>query len=144
MVTELGYYIYEMMEVEVATQSAAQAIWKTCDVPSEYPATINCGSAMTTARDAAVQSTSLGTQVSVTSTTEDYYCLVGGTLTAMGANLNAKKPGNCASVGGSASDTPGDYVLVTTSFTYTPIFGGLALVSLLPSTITRTAWTRVY
>jgi hypothetical protein len=152
-ITDVTYYVYQRMEVGTATQAAAQAIWSTCNATSMMPATVKC-SGMATARDAAVASTSLGTNVSVTSTTEDYYCLVGSPATLYGlvahskmSSLTATKPANCAAngIGGSSTDSPGDYVYVTTTFTFTPIFPGFSLVTMfgLPSTLTETVWTRI-
>src|ERR1700737_4158566 len=64
-VTDVSIYIYQRMQVENATQVAAQAAWKACDLP-QLPATINCPG-LTSAVQSAVQSTSLGTRVSLIS-----------------------------------------------------------------------------
>jgi len=107
--------------------------------PNSYA---NC-SAMPVAVTTAAQSTTLGANVTVSSTTEGYYCVNTSTnaLVAVGT-FPGTKPANCSSVG-SASDTPGDYVLITTSYTYTPIFSAVSIASSLTSPITRQAWMRL-
>src|SRR4051812_40734511 len=40
-VTDVSIYVYQRMQVENATQIAAQAAWKACDLP-QLPATTNC------------------------------------------------------------------------------------------------------
>src|ERR1700751_499320 len=73
-VTDIAVYVYQRMQVEYATQAAVQAAWKTCGT-NQLPATKNCSS-LNTALQAAVQSTSLGTGVSLQSgsPSEGYYC----------------------------------------------------------------------
>jgi len=142
-VVDLAFYAWDRMQVDNAAQMGAQAAWATCSLASNLPATVgsNC-SGMSAAVTTAVQSTSLGTGVTVSSTTEAYYCVVSGALTSAGAVTSAK-PANCSAAGGLATDIPGDYVQITTSYTYTPIFPGVSIVSGLASPITRQAWTRM-
>src|SRR5207342_3113846 len=73
-VTDVSIYIYQRMQVENATQVAAQAIWKTC--ASSLPATTKCNG-LATAVQRAVQSTSLGASVTLISgsPSEGYYCV---------------------------------------------------------------------
>src|ERR1700688_1725398 len=72
---DLGYYEYQRMEVENAAEVGAQIAWKTCyDQSSMLPATQNCPG-LNTAITSAIQSTSLGTAVSLGSgyPAEGYY-----------------------------------------------------------------------
>jgi len=74
---DVSIYIYQRMELENATQMGAQAAWKTCDPSNgKLPATTSCPG-LTTAITNAVQSTSLGTKVSLQSgsPTEGYWCV---------------------------------------------------------------------
>src|SRR5215472_7282160 len=64
-VTDIAVYVYKRMQVEYATQAGAQAAWHTCDI-NHLPATTNC-SGLNTAVTNAVQSTSLGTNVTLQS-----------------------------------------------------------------------------
>lgn len=145
-VIDLGIYIYQRMELDNAAQVAAHAIWATCALDINLPATPNsyakCPTAPT-ARDTAVQSTTLGTNVTVTSTTEGYYCVNTSTnaLVAVGSFPNTK-PADCSSVG-SASDAPGDYIFVTASYTYSPLLRNLSVTTLLTTPMTRTASLRL-
>src|SRR5258706_13535588 len=103
---------------------------------------------MPAAITAAVQSTSLGTNVTFTMPTdingkEGYYCITsGGTLVSV-ATPNQNPPSNCQSSGGSNKDTPPDYIIITAAYTHTPIFPAGSLASALSSPITRTAWMRL-
>lgn len=141
-VVDFALYAWNRMQVDNAAQVAAQAAWATCVPPTFLPATSNCPG-MTAAVTAAAQSTTLGTGITVTSTTENYYCVNTSTnaLVTVGT-FPGTKPGDCSSVG-SADDTPGDYVRVTVSYTYTPVFPGVTIVSFLTTPVVREAWMRL-
>jgi Flp pilus assembly protein TadG len=145
-VVDLTFYAWDRTQVDNAAQMAVQAAWKTCKLSSNLPATpnsyANC-TGMPAAVLAAAQSSSLGTGVTVTSTTENYYCVNTTTnaLVTVGTFPNTK-PANCSSVG-SSSDTPGDYVVITVSYNYTPIFAAASIASALASPITRVAQMRL-
>src|SRR5262245_20119811 len=62
---DISIYIYKRMQLENATEMAAQAAWKACDPSKGYlPATLSCPNLTSTITQAA-QSTSLGTQVTI-------------------------------------------------------------------------------
>lgn len=145
-VIDLAMYAWDGMQVNNAAQSAAQAAWTACD-PSQLPAKTNCGTIGAKVQYAAQNSTTLGTAVAVASTNqpppEGYYCTTtGGTLVLAGP-VTAAKPANCSASGGLSSDTPGDYVQITVSYTYSPIFPAVSIASQLNTNITRTAWMRL-
>lgn len=147
-VIDLAMYAWDRMQLDNAAQMGAQAAWATCSAPTNLPATpnsyANC-TGMPAAVTQAVQSTSLGAAVTVTSTVENYYCLNTTTnaLTPVG-NFPNSKPANCGgAAGGLTSDKPGDYVQITTSYTFTPIFPAVSIASALASPITRIAWMRL-
>src|SRR5258708_11613416 len=74
-VADVSIYIYQRMQVENATQVAAQAAWKACDLP-QLPATLNSNCpGLATAIQNALASTSLGARVSLVSgsPSEGYY-----------------------------------------------------------------------
>jgi len=145
-VVDLAQYAWDRMQVDNAAQMAVQAAWATCKLAGNLPATpntyANC-TGMPAAVTMALQSTSLGANVTLTSTTENYYCINTTTnaLVTVG-NFPSSKPANCGAVG-SNKDTPGDYVVITASYTFTPIFKAVSIANALPSPITRTAWTRL-
>ena len=139
---DIALYARDRMEVENATEMGAQAAWKACD-SQHLPATVNCttlNSAVTTA----VQSTSLGSGVTLQSgsPSEAYYCVSSaGVLTYV--STVSSKPTDCSSVG-VATNKPGDYVKVQTTYTYAPLFPGITVAaSAFGSTISRTAWMRL-
>src|SRR5215471_14129081 len=72
---DVSIYLYQRMEVENATEMGAQAAWKTCPM-TQLPATVNCAG-LNSAVTQAVQSTSLGTHVTLQSgsPSEGYYCV---------------------------------------------------------------------
>ena len=145
-VVDLAQYAWDRMQVDNAAQMAVQAAWGTCKLASNLPATpnsyANC-TGMPAAVTTAAQSTSLGTLVTVSATTEGYYCVKTSTsaIVAVGT-FPGTKPSDCSSVG-LASDVPGDYVLITTSYTYSPIFPAVSIASGLTTPITRVAWMRL-
>ena len=141
-VADVSTFLFDKLEVENATQMGAQAAYATCPI-NQLPATVNC-SGLSNAVTAAVHATSLGTAATLVSgyPTEAYYCVNGsGVLTNVGA-VTAAKPGDCSSAG-SSTTKPGDYLLVQVTYAYSPMFGTASVASLLPTTITNTAWVRL-
>jgi Flp pilus assembly protein TadG len=139
---DVGYYMYQRMQVENAAQVGAQAAWKTCP-QSMLPATQNC-SGLNTAITAAIHSTSLGTAVALASgyPAEGYYCVNGSNaLQSVGSLGN--RPTDCSATG-NAGTTPGDYVQIRVSFSYTPLFPGITVMSATGiSSVTMTSWMRL-
>jgi len=141
-VADIAIFLFDQLEVENATQMGAQAAYAACPF-DDLPATVNC-TGLNTAITAAVQSTSLGTAPTLVTgyPTEAYYCVdTSGALTNVGA-VTASKPSDCTSAG-SSSTKPGDYLLVQVTYTFAPLFTGFTVASLLPTTITNTAWVRL-
>jgi Flp pilus assembly protein TadG len=141
---DMGYYEYQRMEVEYAAQVGAQTAWKSCsDTSHQLPATVNC-TGLTTAITTAIQSTSLGANVSLASgsPTEGYYCAqTSGALESVGS-LSAK-PTDC-SAAGSPGVNPGDYIQVGVTYPYSPMFPGITVMGASGiSSISKTAWMRL-
>src|SRR5205807_7003870 len=124
---DVGYYMYQRMQVENAAQVGAQAAWKTC-TQSMLPATQNCAG-LNTAIAAAVHSTSLGTAVGLAAgyPAEGYYCAnASNALQSVGSLSN--RPTDC-SAAGNANASPGDYLQVRVSYSYAPLFPGITVMS---------------
>jgi Flp pilus assembly protein TadG len=140
-VTDVSVYIYQRMQLENATQSAVQAALKTCDLNS-LPATTNCAG-LNAAIQTAIATTSLGTNVSqVTgSPSEGYYCLNSSNALQFMSDVSSK-PADC-SAAGKPGVQPGDYIHITASFSYAPLFPGLSIASQLATPITTTATMRL-
>jgi Flp pilus assembly protein TadG len=140
-VTDTSIYIYQRMQVENATQVAVQAAWKACD-PSKLPATTNCAG-LTTALQNAIQSTSLGTSITLVagSPSEGYYCVNASNALQRVSDVSSR-PADCTAAG-TPSLQPGDYIQVQTTFTYAPLFPGLSVSSTFPTPINRTAMMRL-
>jgi Flp pilus assembly protein TadG len=145
-VLDVALYAWQKIQVDNAAQMGAQAARATCSYNNQ-PATINCPS-LNSAVQTAVRSTSLGSNVT-SSTAEHYYCTVSGSLVKVW-DPPTTPPSDCSQndsngnpIGGSASDRPGDYILITVNHTYTPIFASVSVASHLASPITRTAWMRL-
>jgi len=139
-VTDVSIYIYQRMQVENATEIAAQAALKTC--ATQLPATINCNG-LNTAMQNALQSTTLGTSVAFASGSpaEGYYCVNSANALQWVAAVTAK-PADCTAAGTPALQ-PGDYIQVQTTFTYHSLFPGLSVAGAFPSPITRTSMMRL-
>lgn len=143
---DMGLYEYKRMEVENAAQVGAQSAWKTwktCnDQGSILPATVNC-SGLKAAITAAIQSSTLGTAVSLASgyPTEGYYCVnSAGNLQAVGTL--SSPPSDCSAVG-SAKTTPGDYIQVEVIYSYAPLFGITVMSMWGVSSVNATSWMRL-
>jgi len=141
-VTDVSIYIYQRMQVENATEVAAQAALKTCGSTNTLPATINCANLLT-AVQTAMRSTSLGTAVTLQngSPSEGYYCVNSSNALQYVSDVSSK-PADCTAAGMPALQ-PGDYIQVQTTFSYQPIFARLSVTSAFPSPITRTAIMRL-
>lgn len=140
-VADLAVFAWDRMQVDNAAQMATQAAWTACPPPTFLPATSNCAG-LSAAVAKAAASTSLGSAITVTSTTENYYCVNSSNALVPVGTFPGTKPSDCSSVG-SASDTVGDYVMITVSYSYAPLFPAVSIASTLSSSITRTAWMRL-
>lgn len=140
-VFDVSSYAYRRMEVENATEMGAQAALKACNLTS-LPATTNC-SGLTSAVTSAIQSTSLGTKVTLQSGSpaEGYYCLNSSGALQYVAGVNAK-PTDCTAAG-MPSLQPEDYIKITTKYAYEPMFSGITVAGWLTTPITETAWMRL-
>lgn len=140
-VVDVSNYVYQRMEANNATEMAAQAALKACNINS-LPATKNCSGLMS-AVTAAVQSTSLGKKVALQSgyPAEGYYCVnSGGALQYVGG-IGAE-PADCTAAG-MPNLQPHDYLEIKTTFAYQPILSGLSVTGLLTTPITSTSWMRL-
>jgi len=141
---DISIYIYKRMQVENATEMSVQAAWKACDPDKgQLPATTSCPG-LTAAITAAVQSTTLGSQVSfqVGSPSEGFYCLnSSGALQYVGA-VSSPPPTDC-SVTGLPTQQPSDYIQITTTYSYAPLFPGVTVASAFTTPIVRTGKMRL-
>lgn len=155
-IADLGLYAYDKMQLENAAAAGAEAVWSTCNSTAKLPATnsTNCPG-MSGAVTTALQSTSLNSHVTLGagSPAEGYYCVLTtgalqlvGTAGTVGSPPTPPSPNTCDAVSGHSGvsgTAPGDYIRVTASYTYTPIFSGASVASLLPATVTKTTWSRL-
>ena len=140
---DISIYIYKRMELENATEMAVQAAWKTCDPSQGYlPATTSCPGLMAAITNAA-HSTTLGNQVSIQgSPSEGYYCLnSSGALQYIGP-VTSNPPADCSATG-LAGQQPADYIQVTTTFAYAPLFPGTTVASMFTTPIVKTGMMRL-
>lgn len=149
-VVDIGFYVFQRMQVELAAQAAVQAIRKQC-YDSYTPITQNCGS-ITSVATTAAQSTLLASGVTLASgyPAEGYYCVNGsnalvlvGSSGKVGTPPTKPNPNDCSGVIGGSTSAPSVYARVGVTYTYTPPFATISLASLLPSPIVRTAWLRM-
>jgi Flp pilus assembly protein TadG len=140
-VTDVSIYIYQRMQVENATEVAAQAAYKTCDT-SMLPATVNCPG-LTTAIQNSLQSSSLGTRVTLqaNSPSEGYYCINSSNALQFVSDVSSK-PADCTAAG-MPSLQPGDYIQIQTTFSYTPLFPGITVTNAFSTPILRKAMMRL-
>jgi Flp pilus assembly protein TadG len=143
-VVDITIYLYQRMQAQNATEVAAQAAWKTCDL-TVLPPTTDCSTlaASVTAVQNALGSTSLGTAVSLVSGSPSvgYYC-VNSSNALQYVSAISSKPADCTAAG-TPSLQPGYYIQVQTTFTYTPILPGLSISSVLPTPINSASLMRL-
>jgi Flp pilus assembly protein TadG len=141
---DISIYIYKRMQVENATEMAVQAAWKACDPSNnQLPATTSCPG-LSAAITGAAHSTTLGTQVSIQagSPSEAYYCLnSSGALQNVGA-VSSPPPTDC-SVTGLPAQQPADYIQITTTYSYAPLFPGVTVAGAFTTPIVRTGTMRL-
>jgi hypothetical protein len=163
-VIDLGFYVFRTMQVREAAQAGAQSVVNICGYTGLTPVATKCTAlnASNTIITDAVQSTSLGTHVTLASGTtagsstsapfEGWYCTnTSGALTQaatpwmVNAGTAASQPATCNATVTGNTQSPGDYVGVTVTYSYTPLFTSVSLLSLLRSngTITQQAWMRL-
>lgn len=136
---EVARWSLQRMEVANAVNSATQAVWNAC-TSKKLPATTTC-SGMEPAITAGLESTSLGNGVSGSST-EAYYCVDSDGVLTKVAEVADGKPDDCSDVD-DTSHVPGDYVMVSASHTFTPLFPGMTVADLLPTDMTSTGSMRL-
>ncbi|MGH6795152.1 MAG: hypothetical protein ACREDH_08130 [Methylocella sp.] len=109
---------------------------------------------MNNAITAAIQSTTLGTGVSLVSgyPTEGDYCLNASNVLQCVGSLSSPPPAGCSATGqqqncsaaGNAAATPSDYIQVQVTYPYQPLFPGLSVMGTLGITsITKTTLMRM-
>ena len=140
-VADVSIYIYQRMQVENATEMAAQVALKTC--ATNLPATVNCPNLLGVMQ-LALRSTSLGNAVTFQngSPSEGYYCInTSGALQYI-SDVSSPRPADCTAAG-TPSLQPGDYLQVQTTFTYISLFPGLSVANTFPTPINRLAMMRL-
>jgi Flp pilus assembly protein TadG len=148
-VIDIGLYLFQKVQVENAGQIAVQAAWKACDESSEQrPATTKClpagGALAAHMRTVAQTSTSLGNRVTVGAPSSKYYCLNNSNQLVLVATAPTASPANCSSVRTTAPvPVPGEYVEVTTSYAYVPLFSPVSVGRLFATPITYSARVRM-
>lgn len=126
-IIDLGVYVFRRMQVDSAAQAAVQAAFTNCNISAGSSSGSTCPN-MSGAIARAIASTSLGSSVTQQSINEGNYC----------ADATNNVLNSCSTTGA------GHYIYITVQYTNEPVFPGVTVASILPSTITRTAWTRLY
>ena len=140
-VSDIGIYFYKRMQVENAALVGAMSALKACDA-SHLPATVNCPG-LVAAVMAAIQSTSLGAAVTLNGGTvsEGYYC-VNSSNDLQYMSSVASKPADC-SAAGMAALQPADYLQVSVTYSYIPVFAGISVAGMFTTPMTKTAMVRM-
>lgn len=141
-VADLSMYVYSKMQVDLAAQEAVGIARVMCDEEEELPATENCGG-LDDAMLGAAQATSLGDGVSLGTPNAAWYCSNGAAELVEVASISAPPPDDCSGVIGTSTSKPGEYISVTASYSFTPIFPYASVATVLPATISREAWMRL-
>jgi Flp pilus assembly protein TadG len=144
-VVDLGMYVYARMQVENAAQAAAEKVFVACESSTTTDVTSKC-SGVAGVITTAAQQTSLGTSVTaqIASTPgEGWYCSNGsGGMTRSSTAITAAQP-NCLLTVLLNVSAAGDYLPITATYTYTPVFPGATVTSIIGTSISKTVWIRV-
>jgi len=149
-VIDVGDYVRRRMQVEAAGQAAVSRVLSYCPSAATAPVVVsaNCNG-LSAAMTTSAQATSLGTNVTLTNTTEGFYCIVNATGTLVQVGTTATFGGtptgsavNCSTVTGAQAGKSVRYIQTTATHAYAPLVG-VSIASLLPSPITRTVWMRL-
>lgn len=141
-VADATTYIYSRMQVDLAAQEAAGLARARCDTAAELPSTVNCAG-LQAAMQTAAQATSLGSDVTIDTATAAWYCANASSELVLVAAIGSTPPANCSATLTGSTAKPGEYLSVTASYTFTPLFAAVSVASSLPSNIQRTAWIRM-
>jgi Flp pilus assembly protein TadG len=142
-VADMSVYLYTKMQVDLAGHEAVGAARVLCATGAQLPAKQNCGVSLDSTMLSAAQSTTLGTNVTLGTSSEAFYCATTGAVLTQVAAYNATPPADCSGTVATSTAKPGDYISVTASYPFTSIFPGASIAASLPATITRTAWMRL-
>jgi hypothetical protein len=93
--------------------------------------------------EGAAQATSLGSDVTLNTASAAWYCADAGSELVNVAAIESTPPADCSGVLSGSTARPGEYISVTASYTFSPIFAATSVAALLPSNIQRTAWIRM-
>lgn len=141
-VADATTYIYSKMQVDLAAQEAVGFARTKCDTPAKLPATVNCAG-LQAAMQSAAQATSLGADVTLNTATGAWYCSNASSELIEVAAIGSAPPADCSGVLSGSTAIPGEYLSVTASYTFTPLFAAASVAANLPSNIQRTAWIRM-
>jgi Flp pilus assembly protein TadG len=138
---DVGIYIYKRMELENASQTAAEWVLQNCS-PNNLPATTQCAN-LTTNITHAMQGTSLGSQVTLAggSPAEGYYCVNSSNALQYVSSVS-NPPADCTAAG-MPSLQPADYIQITAQYAYAPLFPGITVAGAFTTPITKTSLMRL-
>jgi Flp pilus assembly protein TadG len=142
-VVDLSIYVYEKMQLDLAAQEAVGAARVLCDTFAKLPAKTNCGSTLLDTMSTAAQSTSLGSAVTITGTSEVYNCADASGNFVQVADYTGTPPATCSAAVSGSTSAPGDYISATVTYAFAPLFPGASVASVLTTPMTRTAWLRL-
>jgi Flp pilus assembly protein TadG len=139
---EVARYYFLKMELQNAVQTAGQAVWNYCNTSTKLPTSTAC-SGVSTKITNALQSTSLGSSVSLSSgyPSEGYYCI--NSSTGAFSYAGTTSPSNCSAYGGSTSQYAGYYIRIQAGYTYAPLYSTVSIGSTLPTALTASSMTRL-
>lgn len=138
-VLDFGWFAYCSVQIRMAAQAAAARAATACSEDALLPATQNCPG-LKAKMEAAANEVSIGGTITISDPDEGYFCHDNNNaLVEVGALDN--KPADCMPY--SATATPADFVYVTATYTFNPIFPGVSAVSYLGGAMTADGWMRV-
>ncbi|GGB86130.1 hypothetical protein GCM10011494_00510 [Novosphingobium endophyticum] len=141
-VLDFGWFVYCSVQVRMAAQAAVARAATACSEDTLLPATVNCGADLKAKMEAAANEVSIGGTITISEPDEGYFCHDPGDNNALvEVGDLSTKPADCTPY--SATAIPADFVYVTATYTFNPIFPGVSAISYMGGAMTADGWMRV-
>lgn len=142
-VVDFSVFAYSKMQVELAAEQAVGFARVKCIEAAKLDAG-TCGTNYKNDMLAAAQRTTLGTGVTLAADPQEkFYCADSGGTLVLVATPPTAAPADCSAVVAGSTAKPGSYITAQTQYTYSPIFPGVSVATVLPTLIQSTAWMRL-
>lgn len=149
-ILDFGWMAYCSVQVRTAAQAAAAEAASLCQEETDLPATVNCETTQSInlqdKMEDAANRVSIGDEsvprIVISNPSEGYFCHDASANNALvEVGTLASPPADCTAFG--SGEEPGNYIYVTATYTFTPMFPGLSVAGAIANPITAQGWMRL-